>query len=289
VRRAGILRYNTYEVIEMYLFESNEELKTNCFRIKDRVEEHYGVKVLLLGISGSHMWGLSRPESDVDIRGIYVKPLRKVLSLNPGRDTIEGTLFENYDIQLYEIGKAFSMLNNNNGNLVELILSPTVYYQLDCDFSWRTIARSYVTQRLYHYYKGYHQSQKRRAAKNRGGKALLYAYREIMQGIYLMKTGKIVHNFEDLRNDFERVTGFYPSLLDTYLPRSQWSNPVTPQALKAFEVEWDALSITLEVFKNNSELPEMYDGEQLLSNLLYTTRLRLNEGYGYEDKYGGLC
>jgi hypothetical protein len=257
----------------MRLFEHNEELKDYCMALPAKIEDEYGVTVLLLGISGSHMWGLDRPDSDVDIRGIYIKPLKQVLSLTPGRDTIEATLHDRYDIQLYEIGKALTMLNNNNGNLVELILSPTIFYH-PLDIMFDKIAMQYVTKELFYYYRGYYESQRKRASLNRGGKALLYTYREIMQGIYLMRTGKIINNFVQLKHQYKTTIGDYPELVDKYSDRSLWGRYLDDVELLQVKHDWDILSQMLEMERNESKLPEKYDGTAELIELLYSTRMR---------------
>ena len=72
----------------------------------------YGVRPLFLCVTGSHMWNLAEPNADLDIRGIFVKPTEIILSLHEGADTIEAcnVLRKDIDIQLYEVEKAFQML-----------------------------------------------------------------------------------------------------------------------------------------------------------------------------------
>ena len=86
--------------------------------VKTKVRENGG-RLLYLAVSGSHAWGLNRPDSDVDFRGVYQKPTFDILDLHKGRDTIEYTKGI-YDVQLYEIEKFFRMLCNNNGNMVSV-------------------------------------------------------------------------------------------------------------------------------------------------------------------------
>jgi uncharacterized protein len=239
--------------------------------IISKIEQGFNVRVLFAGISGSHMWGLETAESDIDVRGIYISPLKQVLALHSGADTIEAT-WGNVDIQFYEVKKAFSMLNNNNGNLIELILSPTAFWDTK-EVDWLKIAKSYTVKNLYRYYKGYYHSQRERASRNRGGKALLYTYREIIQGIWLMRKGEIVHNFHELKNKFERE--FYkPAHLDPYIARENWNKPVSDEELRMFEAEWEALCGILEREYKSSSLPEKYDGYEILNKTLIDLRLK---------------
>jgi hypothetical protein len=235
-----------------------------------KIELGFNVKVLIAGISGSHMWGLNTPESDIDIRGIYIAPLKQILSLEPGADTIEAT-WDDVDVQFYEVKKAFNMLNRNNGNLVELILSPTVFYDTK-EVDWQKIARSYVVKSLYRYYKGYYHSQRERASRNRGGKALLYTYREIMQGIWLLRKGKIIHDFHELKHRFEGE--FFKLVhLEQYIPRENWNKPVSQEQLREFEAEWESLCGILEREYKSSSLPDTYDGYDLLNETLLKLRI----------------
>lgn len=120
------------------------------------------VTPLFLCVTGSHLWHLNRPDSDLDIRGIYLDPLEKVLSLHTGRNTIEALgILGDCDIQMYEFGKVLKMLNDHNGNLVEMLLSPTAFYSAlgypSYDYSWwHDLASKYITKKLANYYRGYH-------------------------------------------------------------------------------------------------------------------------------------
>ena len=234
--------------------------------------EGYGVRPLFLCITGSHMWNLVEPGADLDIRGIYIKPTELILSVHKGADTIEAcnVLRKDIDIQLYEVEKAFSMLQSHNGNTVEMLLSPTVFFQT-MEVDWQKIAKKYLTKRLAHYYKGYYHSQRKRAMVNRGGKSLIYTFREIYQGIYLMRHGKLVYDFRELKNYFE--SEFKPSkLLDEWMDRKTWKVPVSEETIVKFEKEWEMLLSIFEREYRTSSLPGDYDGYSLLNEELLELR-----------------
>jgi len=234
--------------------------------------EGYGVKPIFLAVTGSHMWNLAEPNADLDIRGVYVKPTDMILSLRKGADTIEAcnVLRKDIDIQLYEVEKTFKMLQSHNGNVVEMLLSPTAFFKT-MDVDWAKIAKKYLTKRLAHYYKGYYHSQRKRAMVNRGGKALTYTYREIYQGIYLMRHGKLVYDFRKLKNYFD---GEFQSskLLEEWLDRKTWKIPVSENDLAKFEKEWEMLLAIFEREYRSSSLPEDYDGYTLLNDILLQIR-----------------
>ncbi len=232
-----------------------------------------GGEPLFLGVTGSHMWGLNRPDSDLDIRGVYLDPLEKVVALHPGRDTIEavGILGGEVDIQLYELKKAFSMLHNSNGNLVELLLSPTCFFSTPM-IDFPDLARRHLSRRLAGYYLGYYNSQRKRAMENRGSKALLYTFREIMAGIWLMRTGDIIYDFHTLRRNFEQ--NFWPiPCLEGYLAEFHNQQPVPQAEIWEFEREWHKLECLLVEERDRSVLKPEVDHYELLNKILRDARL----------------
>ena len=54
--------------------------------------------MLFATISGAHLYGFASPDSDVDLRGAFLHPLRAMLSLHPPKETL--TLEEKTDIEL---------------------------------------------------------------------------------------------------------------------------------------------------------------------------------------------
>lgn len=232
----------------------------------------YHVEPLFLCVTGSHMWNLAEPGADLDIRGVYVKPTELELSIFNGADTIEAcnVLRKDIDIQLYEVKKAFKMLLGHNGNIIEMLLSPTKFYST-MDVDWEKVAKKYLTKNLAHYYKGYYHSQRQRAMRNRGGKALVYTYREIYQGIYLMRHGKLIYDFRELKNYFYQE--FQPSAhLDKWMDRKNWNVPVSEEELRKFENEWEVLLSIFEREYRTSSLPETFESYSDLNEILLDLR-----------------
>ena len=209
--------------------------------------------MLYAAITGSHSWGLERPDSDIDIRGIYGWPTRRAMSLFPGDDNVE-TKNDELDIQAYELAKVLRMLCAANGNIVEMLHNPlTVCVHQKWGRRLMQLGRRCLTKRLVNYYKGYATSQRKRAMQNRGGKALVYTYREIFSGIYLMASGEIVFDFADLRQRIEEQW-FRSELLGWALENRQ--TPITMNQLNLFEKEWQYLTMLLNLEWAVSSLPE---------------------------------
>ena len=64
------------------------------------IEEKENIKILHCVESGSRAWGFASPDSDYDVRFIYVRPKEFYLRLDKTRDVIEWQLDDTLDIRL---------------------------------------------------------------------------------------------------------------------------------------------------------------------------------------------
>lgn len=90
-----------------------------------------GVRLLLAIESGSRAWGFPSPDSDYDVRFIYVRPRRDYLALHPVRDVIERPIVDEIDLNGWDIRKALGLMLKNNSVLSEWIESPIHYRAAD--------------------------------------------------------------------------------------------------------------------------------------------------------------
>ena len=67
------------------------------------IEQRENVKVLYAIESGSRAWGVASPDSDYDVRFIYVRNQKDYLRLDEVRDVIEWQLDEVLDINGWEL------------------------------------------------------------------------------------------------------------------------------------------------------------------------------------------
>ncbi|ALB64280.1 COG3541: Predicted nucleotidyltransferase [Cronobacter condimenti 1330] len=96
--------------------------------LKD-VEAKYGVKVLYACESGSRGWGFASPDSDYDVRFLYVHPREWYLRVDAPRDVIELPIDDTLDVCGWEWRKALGLLKRANPTLIEWLDSPIVYQQ----------------------------------------------------------------------------------------------------------------------------------------------------------------
>ncbi|NDO82440.1 nucleotidyltransferase [Citrobacter sp. NCU1] len=95
------------------------------------VEARYGVRVLYACESGSRGWGFASPDSDYDVRFLYVHPLEWYMRVEAARDVIELPIDDELDVCGWEWRKALGLLKGANPTLIEWLGSPVVYQQDD--------------------------------------------------------------------------------------------------------------------------------------------------------------
>ncbi len=246
--------------------------------IKDGLDRK-GRKLLFLALSGSHAWGLERPDSDLDLRGIYLENPLTLMSINKPRDTDEMPQLKvehpDLDTQIYELEKFLRMLIDHNGNMVTLLNLPQL--AVDNSIPWGELGKNFTTRKLTKYYAGYADSQRKRALSQRGGKALIYTYREMFEGLYLMKYGAMCFDFTELWKQAEQNGWYTKGLLYKYYPlcrNSQEPQSVTPQEWEQFYSEWAELVEKMDLVSQSSPLPEDYDGYDLCNKILQEERIK---------------
>ena len=117
------------------------------------IEEKENIKILHCVESGSRAWGFASPDSDYDVRFIYVRPKEFYLRLDKTRDVIEWQLDDTLDINGWDISKALTLLYKSNPTLFEWNSSPIVYKTTKEWESISTIINKYFVAKsgLYHY------------------------------------------------------------------------------------------------------------------------------------------
>jgi len=93
----------------------------------DRIERQHGVTIPYACESGSRAWGFASPDSDYDIRFIFVRPEKTYLSVLDGNESIDLPLEGELDADGWDVRKAARLLGKSNGALIEWLHSPVVY------------------------------------------------------------------------------------------------------------------------------------------------------------------
>lgn len=96
-----------------------------------RLVERLDYRPLFVTVSGAHLYGFPSADSDVDLRGCHLLPLRDVVGLNlPPLTREHKTVDDGTEVELvsHEAGKYLQLLLRNNGYILEQIFSPIVVY-----------------------------------------------------------------------------------------------------------------------------------------------------------------
>ena len=119
----------------------------------DEIEKKENVRILLAVESGSRAWGFASPDSDYDVRFIYVRPREDYLRLEKTRDVIELPIEGELDINGWDLDKTLRLLHASNPTLFEWFSSPIVYRETAFADAFRSVMQKYFSSRrgLSHY------------------------------------------------------------------------------------------------------------------------------------------
>ncbi len=120
----------------------------------DEIEAKENVRILHAIESGSRAWGFASPDSDYDVRFIYVRRREDYLRLDEPRDVIEWQLDDVLDINGWDLKKALKQFARGNATLFEWSGSPIVYRTTDEWSRIREVSKQYFSEKsaVYHYY-----------------------------------------------------------------------------------------------------------------------------------------
>lgn len=103
------------------------QVRTQIMEALREIEMQHQVTVLFACESGSRGWGFASPDSDYDVRFIYVNRLPWYLKVSPARDVIELPISGDLDINGWDLRKALGLMRESNPTLLEWLCSPIIY------------------------------------------------------------------------------------------------------------------------------------------------------------------
>ena len=118
------------------------------------IEQRENVRILHAVESGSRAWGFASPDSDYDVRFVYVRDRDDYLRIDEPRDVIEWQLDDVLDINGWDLKKALLQFAKGNATLFEWSGSPVVYRTTEEWSRIAGVARDYFSEKaaVYHYY-----------------------------------------------------------------------------------------------------------------------------------------
>lgn len=240
--------------------------------------------MLFASISGAHLYGFPSPDSDFDLRGAHVLPLEKVIGLEVRDETVEDSrVIEGLemDIVSHDARKFFGLLLKKNGYVLEQLFSPLIVHTTPEHAELKAIARGgagrtgVVTKHHSHHYFGFAETQWKLFLREspRRVKPLLYVYRVLLTGIWLMRTGEVEDNLLKLNETFRLPC--IPDLVARKMAGPEQST-LNYSDLGFHEAEYQRLRGDLQTAHEASRLPEMPDKEtrDAMNELLVRVRMK---------------
>jgi predicted nucleotidyltransferase len=230
--------------------------------------------LLFVTISGAHLYGFPSPDSDYDLRGVHVLPVREVVGLTTGNETITSTGLHDgleMDLVTHDAKKFFGLMLKKNGYVLEQLFSPLIVHATPEHEELKALGRQCITRHHSHHYFGFAETQWKLFEKEnpRRVKPLLYVYRVLLTGIYLMQSGVIEANLLKL-NERYRLP-YVDDLVARKLAGPEKS--ALPDADVEFHHrEYDRLRDELQTASDNSTLPESSPAQPALNELLVRIR-----------------
>ena len=144
--------------------------------------------LLFATITGAHSYGFPSPDSDIDLRGAHVLPLKMIVGLDVHDETVvDSRIIEGLDMDIvsHDARKFFDMLLRKSGNALERIFSPLVVHTTPEHAELKSIARNCLTSNHAHHYFGFAEMQWKLFGneRRRRVKPLLYVYRLLLTGV----------------------------------------------------------------------------------------------------------
>src|SRR5262245_38910826 len=99
------------------------EVREEVHRRLARIETENDARILFAVESGSRAWGFHSPDSDYDVRFLYVRSQDAYLGLYPPRDVIETPIEGLYDVNGWDLGKAMRLMIRGNSVIQEWLAS----------------------------------------------------------------------------------------------------------------------------------------------------------------------
>jgi hypothetical protein len=244
-------------------------------RLEAEVKRH-PFPLLFATVSGAHLYGFPSPDSDYDLRGAHILPLRDAVGLFDGRETIEVSAMRDSDFELdlvtHDVKKFFNLVLKKNGYVLEQIFSPLVVHAREEHEELKEIAKTCITRHHSHHYFGFAATQWKLfdQTRPRRVKPLLYVFRVLLTGIHLMRTGEVEANLIRLNEDFKLA--YIPKLIERKLAGPEKS-ALEDADMSFYESEYNRLREELEEAFQKSHLPEESSGKAALNDLLVRLRL----------------
>ncbi|MCT2588409.1 nucleotidyltransferase domain-containing protein [Streptomyces sp. N2-109] len=236
--------------------------------------------LLFATVSGAHLYGFPSRDSDVDLRGVHLLPLREVLGLASVRETHARTWDRHgveMDLVTHDLAKFARLLLQPNGYVLEQLLSPLVAHTTAAHTELVALAPRLLTRHHARHYRGFARTQWRRFEKTGELKPLLYTFRVLLTGIHLMRTQEVLAHLPSLL-EAGQAPGFLPDLIGAKAEAEHGllAHMSGAPGTERLAADVEALAAALDTAEADTGLPQepRARARARLNELVVDTRLR---------------
>lgn len=228
--------------------------------------------LMFVTISGAHLYGFPSADSDYDLRGVHILPVRDLVGLHAPRETIEVAACPDgleLDLVTHDACKFFRMLLKRNGYVLEQLFSPLILHTTPEHQELKEIARGCITRHHAHHYLGFARTQWDLFSKQPRVKSLLYVYRVLLTGIHLMRAGEVQADLVRLNEVFKLT--YVDDLVARKIGGTE-KGPIGDGDMAFYQLEYDRLTAELESAHDSTSLPDAPQCRDALNDLLIRLR-----------------
>ncbi len=212
-------------------------------------------RVVLCAVTGSHHYGFTSGDSDVDLKGLHLAPTRSVLGWTAppqAHDALEDFEEVEHDLTTNELAQGCGLLLRGNGNLLERVFSPHQLFDTAELHELRQLARANLSRRVHAHYGGYLRGMQRQHREDGRAKSLLYTFRVGLTGLHLLRTGEVVAHLPSLAPIYG-----YEAVLPLVEAKVRGTEKGrVPDELAGLTGLWERLEEELTAARQASPLPE---------------------------------
>ncbi|HCA86065.1 MAG TPA: nucleotidyltransferase [Streptomyces sp.] len=145
-------------------------------------------------VSGAHLYGFPSGDSGIELRGAHLLPVRDLIGLRDGQETQSLVTDRDgaaVDLATHDLRKFARMMLRRNGHVLEQLLSPLVVHTTPAHAELVELAPGVLTVHHARHYRDFADTQWRLYESTGELKPLLHAFRSLLTGIHLMRSGQV--------------------------------------------------------------------------------------------------
>ena len=121
-----------------------------------QIERERHIQILWAIESGSRAWGFASPDSDYDVRAVYVQAPEQYLQVDAAEEGFEWIEDDWFDVGAWDLRKTLRLLRGSNAVVLEWLQSPQIY-EGDLEFHaqiWELAQRYFQPKNALYHYRG---------------------------------------------------------------------------------------------------------------------------------------